>query len=310
MAIRGAAAIGNRGILSTKARGARWSAFLPRVLILAVLATAAFSAYTKYQRYAGCATLTDSDMALEPVGSAAAPSSDPGEPQEAMLRLFGMAAPKPAARPKVPDAPPTSLKLRLLAVMASDEQQRGLAIIAEPGGKEQGYRVGETIPGDANLDQVLADRVIISRNGRQETLLLMDGKSLVGGKLGAPGCKIAQERAQGAVGEGGDSRVLPELARYQVALASNPDSVAGLVRFRAVREGETLRGYRVFPGRNPNLLGRAGLRVGDIITSANGIALNSEEAGRAVLAELPNACGLELEVLRDGKVRAMSLATR
>ncbi len=305
-------------------RGAKgWPIFLPLLLIVAILAVAVFSFYIKYQRY------LDFDEQLrvaesQQLGATAADvvrKNDSEVLAESMLWLFGVAdkKQKPAPLVKNRDVPPTPLKLRLLAVMAADDD-KGKAIIAELRGKEQGYRVGEQIPGDAILDQVLVDRVIISRNGRQETLALTDRKITVDGMSGqsgrgrlASGRVILQESSSNMANqnfETGDSRVLPEFARYKAILASDPGSLSNLLRFRPVRQGQTLRGYRVFPGRNPTLLARAGLRVGDIITSANGVPLTSEEAGRMAIAQLASIRSLQLEVLRNGKRRVVTLAVQ
>lgn len=318
--VQAAATARKRGASVRPGKGGAGRALLPWLFAVVILALGGFSFYSKYQRHAGA----DVAVGLDPSPQAltaqdSAPSSDSDPSADALPRLFGVAAHKPAAKAPKVDAPPTSLKLRLLAVMASENAEDGLAIIGEQRGKEKGYRVGDAIPGDATLDQVLADRVIISRNGRAETLMLLDDK---GGKAPSAGRaasaradvgRVTQTASAGpteAVVESGDSRVLPELARYQLALNNDPQSVADLLRFRPVRQGQTLRGYRVFPGRNPTLLARAGLRVGDIITAANGVKLSSEEAGRSVIAQLASMRSLELEVLRNGKLRAVTLATQ
>ncbi len=302
-------------------RAAWWPVFLPRLLLVAALALASLSVYTKYQRHvAGDFPVVDATSSR--AADAAAPVTQAAEamgPGKALVGLFGDAKAKPAPKARRQEAPPTPLKLRLLAVMASDRQGEGLAVIAEQRNAEKGYQVGNEIPGGATLEQVLVDRVIISRNGRQETLMLTDGKPAPNASAGGSRRtasvregtnKPISSREASAVTGNGDTRVLPELADYQAKLSSDPKRLTGLLRFRPVRQGQTLKGYRVFPGRNPSLLGRAGLRVGDIITSANGVQLSSENAGKEVIAQLAHVNSLELEVLRNGKLRAVTLATQ
>ena len=312
-----------KGRSSKRIRHTAWlPVFLPRFLLVVVIAAASFSLYTKYQRYvAGNFPVTTA--ASPNAADSAVPATQATEtvgPGKALVGLFGDAKAKPAPKAKRQEAPPTPLKLRLLAVMASDKEGEGLAVIAEQRNAERGYQVGNEIPGGATLEQVLVDRVILTRNGRQETLMLTDGKptprasGISGRRTASVQDRATNQRVSSrdtpAVTGSGDTRVLPELAGYQDKLSSDPKRLTGLLRFRPVRQGQALKGYRVFPGRNPSLLGRAGLRVGDIITSANGVQLSSEAAGREVIAQLASVSSLELEVLRNGKLRAVTLAAQ
>jgi len=66
--------------------------------------------------------------------------------------------------------PTTSMQLILRGAFTSTNPERGSAIIEGPDGKTHSYRVGNRLYGQAELRQVYADRVVLSRNGELETL--------------------------------------------------------------------------------------------------------------------------------------------
>ncbi|MCH1932385.1 type II secretion system protein GspC, partial [Shewanella sp. A25] len=72
----------------------------------------------------------------------------------------------------ITDAPKTSLSILLTGVVASTAEQRGVAVI-ESRGSQNTYSLGDKIDGtSASLKEVYADRIIITNNGRYETLML------------------------------------------------------------------------------------------------------------------------------------------
>lgn len=68
------------------------------------------------------------------------------------------------------DLPATSMQLILRGAFTSTNPERGSAIIEGPDGQTRAYRVGNRLYGQAELRQVYADRVVLSRNGELETL--------------------------------------------------------------------------------------------------------------------------------------------
>lgn len=68
------------------------------------------------------------------------------------------------------DFPATSMQLVLRGAFTSTNPERGSAIIEGPDGKTHSYRVGSRLYEQAQLRQVYADRVVLSRNGELETL--------------------------------------------------------------------------------------------------------------------------------------------
>ncbi len=69
-------------------------------------------------------------------------------------------------------APPTTpLRLTLQGVVLLPGG-RSVAIIRDPAGKERAYRVGDALPGDAELRRIQARRVLLLHAGRLEALPL------------------------------------------------------------------------------------------------------------------------------------------
>jgi hypothetical protein len=87
--------------------------------------------------------------------------------------LFGMAPKeKDLSGTRAIDAPETSLNLTLLGVLFYPSQEESRAIIAEQGKPHKSYKVGDPLPRKATLHSIEAGRVILSRNGRHESLKL------------------------------------------------------------------------------------------------------------------------------------------
>ncbi|MGK2943070.1 MAG: type II secretion system protein N [Immundisolibacter sp.] len=81
--------------------------------------------------------------------------------------LFG--APATAASEQ---APQSRANLVLGGIWHVADGKGGYALIAETGARQRPYRPGDRLPGGAQLVEIHADRVLIRRDGRRESLLL------------------------------------------------------------------------------------------------------------------------------------------
>ena len=209
----------------------------------------------------------------------------------ARLHLFGAAVTAPAAVEEVPrDAPDTRLRLTLRGLFAAQDPEQALAIVADPGGDEKAYRIGDPLPGGAELREIHADRVILSRAGRYETLRLPQ-EDPIDGVSREPTSRPA---AGGAVSE--DPGAL--LQQHRETLRTNPQSLISLVRPMPVQENGQLVGFRLLPGQDPSFLNKLGLRAGDIVTAINGLALDNPANGMQALQALQDETSLNLEIRR------------
>lgn len=223
------------------------------------------------------------------------------------LHLFGeaeKAAPKPVV--KVVDAPDTRLNLKLRGVLASSNPAIARAIIADGKGQEDAYAVDDKLPGNAVLKEIHADRIILEYRGRLETLRLpKEAGTLAGnrsatsdGRRGRPAAAISASTA--------DTGAL--LRQYRDALATDPQSVMDLVRAEPVRDRTTgrLKGYRIRPGRDRQLLSRFGLRAGDVVTAINGISMDNPLKALELMRDVSSLSQISLEVERNGTPQSFS----
>ena len=203
--------------------------------------------------------------------------------------------PEPVAEAPI-EAPETSLRLTLRGVYQGGGN--GFAIIADAGGKDETYRVGDALPGGATLEEIYPDRVILKRNGRLETLRLPRE-----GEAGRTGRTMhGDDRGRSAAA--GRLQVPPKagevLARYRQRLLDDPQSVMDVVRAEPYRRGGRIVGYRVYPGRDRELLAKVGLQPGDVITEVNGLGLDNPLNGLEIMRGLQTASQVSVKVLRNG----------
>lgn len=225
----------------------------------------------------------------------------------AALHLLGRSdVPPPAEEAKPIVAPETRLNLTLRGLIAINSQHGARAIIAQGRGNEQAYKVGDTVPGGAILHEIHADRVIIERGGRFETLTLPKEKVVMGNPPGGSTPVPAQvSPLSGIVAKpSADAR---QLQAIRQTVLKNPQEAMGLINAQPVMEGGQLKGYRVNPGRDRALFNSVGLRPGDIVTSVNGIALNDMSQLGALFEQLSSAARLDVTVERRGQQTRLSL---
>lgn len=206
--------------------------------------------------------------------------------------LFGKAdksAPVKAAEPVVRA---TRLPLTLRGVIASDRPDTARAIISAPNAGELSYAIGSTLPGNAKLEEIHSNQIILSRNGQLETLLLPDDKEGVDFSA-AP---IPNPSKADAV----DEALIATPDQFRDALLDEPESLAGIVNTVPETNAQgRLIGFQLQPGKDAGFLQRFGLQPGDILTNVNGIQLDSPVRALEVIRELGQAGQVSVEVLRN-----------
>lgn len=188
-------------------------------------------------------------------------------------------------------APETGLRLRLEGVLIGQRPEDSGAIVAGSNGETAYYRVGESLPGNAELAEVESDRILIRRGGRYESLAFE--KQL-------------------------DASVM--VAEVEVQPADSPDEFLAGARQQLDTQGTAalvaygLRpvddsggsGY-LYDGSHP-MLNAVNLRPGDVITAINGQRLGDLEQDKALLDDWRNQAQLEIEIQRDGSILTVSYA--
>ncbi len=210
--------------------------------------------------------------------------------------LFGrFEAQKTAPVAKLEVIPETRLKLALKGVIFDNEHRATQAIISEAGRRDKTYRVGDELPGGAELTEIYPQRIILIYRGRHETLRLNPRYATVG----AAGVAQTRPRDSGRrIDHRRNSRMTRELGRIRNSFITDPQTMAGLLRAVPVRRKGQFQGFRLAPGRDRGLLKRFGLRTGDMVKSVNGIELDSPSKALGLLGRIPEMQQLQVEIMR------------
>ncbi|PMH46035.1 type II secretion system protein GspC [Vibrio sp. 10N.286.49.B3] len=218
------------------------------------------------------------------------------------MNMFGVykakaEAPKVEKKPVVTDAPKTRLNLVLVGAVASSNDKRSLAVIANRG-KQNTYGIGEEIDGTrAKLTSVLVDRIIIDNQGRHETLMLegVDYNQRSQSQPAAKASRTSRTQSNNSA-QSGDN-----LASIKQAITEDPQQIFQYVRLSQVKKEGSVVGYRVSPGKEADLFNSVGLQSGDIAVGLNGTDLTDPSAMGSILKEMNNLTELNLTVERNGQ---------
>ncbi|MDY6816280.1 MAG: type II secretion system protein N [Pseudomonadota bacterium] len=188
-------------------------------------------------------------------------------------------------------APETVLRLRLEGVLVGERPEGSGAIVAGSNGETAYYRVGDMLPGNAELAGVEPGRIILRRGGRYESLTFEE--SVDSGMVAevedmpaesSPDVFLASAREQL------DSQGAAALARYGLS----PVDDSGM------------SGY-VYDGSNA-MFNAVNLQAGDVITAINGQRLGDLEQDKSLLESWRGQARLEIEIERDGSILTVSYA--
>jgi general secretion pathway protein C len=210
-------------------------------------------------------------------------------------QLFGVWQGEQVSSSGPVEAPETRLRLELLGVFQTGDTSKAGAIIAEQGGKGELFRPGDRLPGNATLEEVYADRVILRRQGQLETLRLkapeLSGEGVREVATSEP--EQAPERRAREPRERPDrnqsSSVGTDLARQREQI------IGGM----ALESGD--EGYLITDGAPAELLDQVGLQVGDVIVSVNGHNVGDRDSDIAALQEYRDSGSATIVVQRGAQ---------
>lgn len=174
----------------------------------------------------------------------------------------------------------TALPLKLRGVFAAVPAALSVAYIEVGGEAAKPFRVGEA-PGGGTIEGILRDRVILRVDGRIEYLAFPD-PTLTAEQQTAAAAPPAQPAAQGTPSS--NAVALPS------ALISGLSPVPG--------------GVQIGAGAPP------GLQQGDVITSVNGRAINTQAQAASALAAAQSLGSAQVQITRDGKPVTLTIPTR
>jgi len=206
------------------------------------------------------------------------------------LHLFGQAGRVTVAETSQSRfAPQTTLDLTLKGVIAAHPMRKAMAIISKTNAKddEQIYAVGDKVPGNAVIREILADRVVLDRAGKPETLLLE---------------KDAGISAVGGVQPLGDDRHWQMDGSFLDQQLADLANLARRINFIPYLKGGRQQGFRVQTNTKENqLLTQLGLEPNDIVYEVNGIWLNEPSNAWKVYQLIKTAPEIKLAIGRDNR---------
>jgi general secretion pathway protein C len=208
------------------------------------------------------------------------------------LHVFGEADKEPIAIDQPIEAPETRLRLELTGLFASSDPKQSLAIISEKNGKDESYRIGDSVPGNATLHEVYADRVILKRLGNLETLRLKEPAEKI--EIGRSATPASSDRGDAI------QRTSPKLKDMQEMYKTDPQSLFQQLRITPVTEDGRITGYR-FSHNDPEFMQEIGLTRQDIITAVNGVSVSDSGKLFGMMKDADQLGELNLTVLRDGQ---------
>jgi general secretion pathway protein C len=232
-----------------------------------------------------------------------------------------------AVKRDVTNVPKTSLNLELQGIFASEDTSRSKALIAPRGKAGELYNLGDKLPGNAVLDSVFSDYVLIKRGARIEKLSFPEGtmsknnQFLAGNNdrqiSSSPNqnntrLQNIQERIQnrqrntpnenaGKLEKKYQTADLQQsLTAYQNRLNTEPDSVLSELGMSAVTEGEA-SGYRIGGQVSSKLLQQSGLQQGDVILSVNGKPVGNVASDQGLINQVVASKRARVEVQRGSR---------
>ena len=218
--------------------------------------------------------------------------------------VFNSAHPTPVEVVVVETPQPTKCNGKLWGVVVHNDGASSYVIIEEGSTHKQDvYRVGETAGGCGTVKQVEWDRVILTRDGRDEILELANAQPRP--QPAAPAVAAANIPIP-APSPGGNAHIQKVSENEYNIDKSEVDSALDnmnqlFTQIRAVPhfDGGQSTGFRLFAIRQNSIFDNIGLRNGDIIESINGSDINDPAKALALFGELRNQRQVCVKILRN-----------
>ena len=297
------------------------------VLVLAALASVA----TAVQTVLASRTLPDARPVSTPPPALPA---DPNRTTYAGLStspVFGTLTPRTdvmAAPPEpvMEDLPVTTLKLRLVGVIAGDKANAMAVIENQKARVQNTYAIGDPIVEGAILDAIFEQRVVLVRNGRREVLEMhleavaipasansgtRVQASTASGRRRAPQLRAGARTSQtGAIRRINDNLRVINREEFEREIGGDLIQSVTSVRTEPRMVGGAPSGVTMSDLGRGDTLAQLGFQAGDVVVSVNGQRVNSEQ-DLALLAEsLRSASDVRVQVIRGNLPRTLIFKVR
>jgi len=216
---------------------------------------------------------------------------------------FGNPAAQTEIKPEINEqqAVDTQLNLTLRGLVYSSNKNLARAVIATSD-KQDVYAVGDQIPLGNNVSvlKILTDRVIISNNGKHESLwLFKDDPS-------APRPQNTYVPQNRSIDDDRSAANQPPVYyeqnddNYTQPSPQMGATLSDVVAMSIHRENGQIIGYKIRPGRNAEMFTSLGLQTDDVVTAVNGMPLNNPGKIMEIYRSMGSATSANLQILRNG----------
>lgn len=222
------------------------------------------------------------------------------------LSIFGLStsAPDSVSVDKIEavddaEVPKTRLNVNLVGIVAASKPEYS-SVIIEYRGQQDSYFIDSMIADtNAKVSEIYSDRIILMLNGQRQ-ILMLDGLEQDNVRME----NIAKQQASEVIPRKSSTPV-KEIALNRAELLTNPGKLTDFIYISPVREGSEIKGYRVNPGKSPELFKQAGLKAGDLVVELNGVDLTDMSKAMSLMKEFSTMKEISLMVDRDGQLNEL-----
>jgi general secretion pathway protein C len=223
---------------------------------------------------------------------------------------------KPVNEEQVKNLAKTPLDIRLRGTAVRDEGDSFAVIEDRRKRKEDLYRIGDTILGEAKVLQIFENRVVIVREGKKEILELFGEKEQATGRRqevasskrspSVPGGRRVPGSGVRRLGSNRWSISAEEIESAKSNMSQLMTQVRIVPNFT---EGKP-DGFKLLSIKRGSLFSRLGLRNGDIIRKINGVLLDNPQKAFEIYQELESGQSIDLDILRGRREQTLSYELR
>lgn len=200
-------------------------------------------------------------------------------------------------------APLSELKAKLIGTVVSEAEDFSFAVIMDTVTNETGiYHVNDMLLNEAKILKIERSRVIIFRNGVQESLVVYEEEFSPSGQQIA---SLPQTTPPYDIRQEGSNRYV--ISRDEVERSTqNLGKLMTEARLVPNLEGGKINGYKIFAIKPDSLYTKIGLQNGDIIYKVNGIDISDPERAFQLFQQLKNERYFQVEVVRNNQRQTLT----
>lgn len=239
--------------------------------------------------------------------SAASKQSPSDIPIDRLVALHLFGKPGGDAAPRTENLRETKLSLVLHGVFVADDAEASTAVVSQRNNNPRLYAIAERLPGDARLEEVHRDRVVISRGGVRENLSFERDDPIARpvmaarqANAGRPQSAPRTEQRTFQVERNARSLIERTLAKHREGIDRDPRRFIESLGLTASARGGYLLG--TFADNN------AGLERNDRLLSLNGNPVGNPEEDRRQLERILAGRAVNIQIQRGEQLIRFNLS--